>query len=372
MQAEQANQASLMVELMQIAIAAPDVPTAVTPILERMVQDTAADGAIYFQKKDQIHVARSFSGAMPESPLMDQILKYGLPAETPLMIALNQSPQPFFFNRTDRDDVTTGFPELGVVSLAAAPVRAASGEFVGALLMHTFDLHTWQPDEANLIASIAGAPAGLVARLVAEEQTISAHERTLRALGYSVEQRDQTAHGHTDRVTELALETGSELALSDLELRSLRLGAYLHDIGNMAIPDSILLKPGPLDDGERSQMRQHTVIGHQFAVELDCLSDDSLSVIRSHHEHWDGSGYPDQLSGDKIPLLARIFAVCDVYDALTNERPYKNAWTQEEAVAEIQSHAGIRFDQDVVDAFLNILSRHVDHSATFEDKNGRS
>jgi putative nucleotidyltransferase with HDIG domain len=354
MQADQINQASIIVELMQIAVAAPDVPSAVTPILERLAEDTAAEGAAYFQERDDMYVSRATFGRMPEGPVMEQIMMYGLPGETPLMVALKESPQPFFFNDTEREDTTTGFPELGVVGLAAAPVRDIDGHFVGAFLMHTFERHTWTATEANLFAAMTGALANLIARLVAEEQLAETREQSLRALGLALEYRDREPVGHIDRVAEMALAIGEHLKLNEQQTLALRWGAYLHDIGKNAISDDILLKPDSLTEDERETVREHASAGRAFAEKLGFLPEDSLDLILHHHERWDGTGYPSSLAGNDIPLLARIFSVCDVYDALTSSRPYRQAWTHEDTMAEIRSQSGKQFDPDIVDAVVAV------------------
>ncbi|MFW6234134.1 MAG: HD-GYP domain-containing protein, partial [Spirochaetota bacterium] len=128
--------------------------------------------------------------------------------------------------------------------------------------------------------------------------------------------------------------------------------AYLHDIGKISVPDSILLKPASLSPEEWAIMKSHSVVGYDFAKQLGFLPKSSLDVVRFHHERWDGTGYPDGLSGDSIPLGARIFAVADVFDALMSARPYKKAWSLAEAREEILRHAGTHFDTEIVQAFL--------------------
>lgn len=140
--------------------------------------------------------------------------------------------------------------------------------------------------------------------------------------------------------------------LDTIDLHHLRQGAYLHDLGKLCVPDQILRKPGRLTPEEWAVMQRHVVQGHDLATQIAGLSAHTLGVIRSHHERWDGRGYPDSLAGTNIPLSARIFVVCDVYDALISERPYKNAWSHEAAVSEIEREAGQHFDPDVVRAFL--------------------
>ncbi len=177
-------------------------------------------------------------------------------------------------------------------------------------------------------------------------------EGGLLGLGLALEHRDLETAGHTVRVVSLAARLGQALGLSSAELEALRQGAYLHDIGELAVPDAILLKPGELTDAEGQAMRSHSVRGYEIASQIPTLSRGGLEVIRYHHERWDGLGYPDGLRGEAIPLAARIFAVCDVFDALTSERPYKLTWTEADALCEIRAQAGRRFDTLAVEVFL--------------------
>jgi HD-GYP domain-containing protein (c-di-GMP phosphodiesterase class II) len=130
---------------------------------------------------------------------------------------------------------------------------------------------------------------------------------------------------------------------------------YCHDIGKLVIPDSVLLKPGRLDADEWAIMKTHSCKGGEIARSIPTLTSGAIDVIHHHHERWDGAGYPDGLSGEKIPLVARIISVCDVYDALTSVRPYKEAWSVQEAKAEIERQAGTQFDPRVVHAFLPLV-----------------
>lgn len=354
--------AQLIVDLTQLALSAPDIPSAVLPALDTLVSRTRAAGSAYFQVGGGMFKARSASGVMPQGPVMEAILAHGLPAETPLMRALEASSLPLFFDDTSAAPETAGFPELGVTSMAAAPVLSRGGELQGAFLMHTFEPHAWSPRECDLFGAVAGVLAALAARLVAEEQALVEKENALRAkegaikaLGVAVESRDSEVKGHTDRVTELALKVGEALKLSPGDLDALRWGAYLHDLGKVATPDAILHKPGRLSDEEWGTMRQHVTAGHHVAEQLDFLPPATLETVLHHHERWDGQGYPHRLKGAEIPLLARIFSVCDVYDALTSKRPYKKAWSHEEALFEIRAQSGTQFDPQVVEVFAGLF-----------------
>lgn len=158
------------------------------------------------------------------------------------------------------------------------------------------------------------------------------------ALAHSVEARHSRAGGHSDRLAEHAIELGESLGLSADDLQELRLGCLLHDIGKVAVPDKILLKPARLNPEETEIVRQHPVTGEKICAPLRCLRP-ILPLIRHHHEHMDGSGYPDRLYGEEIPLKARILQVADVYDALTSDRPYRKALSSKEALGILHREA---------------------------------
>lgn len=214
--------------------------------------------------------------------------------------------------------------------------------------MYSTKRHRWKARERDLFGAVTWTLAALVTRLVAEDDAI-------RALGSAVENRDVSVKEHLERVTELAEQLGRALGLDRPTLAALSRGAYLHDLGKLATPDLVLHKPGPLTLDERAVMQQHAEAGHRIAQQLAFLPQAALDVVLYHHERWDGRGYPQGLVGDTIPLTARIFAVCDVYDALTSARPYKPAWTPAEALTEIAAQAGRHFDPYVVSAFLEVL-----------------
>ncbi|WP_350242280.1 HD domain-containing phosphohydrolase [Deinococcus sonorensis] len=180
-------------------------------------------------------------------------------------------------------------------------------------------------------------------------------EAGMRTLSRVLEARDAETQGHTARAARLATRLGAHFRLDRTALEHLRYGAYLHDIGKLCIPERILKKPGKLTPEERATMQRHATEGHDLVTRLPGVAPQIVAVIRSHHERWDGRGYPDGLAGTDIPLGARIFSVCDVYDALISERPYKRAWSHDDAVLEIERQAGGQFDPEVVRAFLALV-----------------
>ncbi|MFK7603515.1 HD-GYP domain-containing protein [Deinococcus sp. SM5_A1] len=200
-----------------------------------------------------------------------------------------------------------------------------------------------------------GQLSALVERLATDERADAVCEAALRVLGLALEVRDGETKGHTDRVAALAMRMAEALCWSPSQTRALRWGAYLHDIGKIAIPDTVLLKPGALDAGEWAVMRSHVEEGMQVAATLGELPEVTLEVVRDHHERWDGQGYPAGKAGREISLAGRLFALCDVYDALISERPYKAAWSSQAALAEIETLAGRHFDAVLAGVFVELL-----------------
>jgi len=178
-----------------------------------------------------------------------------------------------------------------------------------------------------------------------------AYHETVSALASALESKDLGTGEHSQRVHRYAAELARVVAPSLVDDESVAYGFVLHDIGKIGIPDSILQKPGPLTQPERRVMQTHTVLGEQMLAGVTLLQRGGLEVVRSHHERWDGQGYPDGLAGDQIPMAARVFAVADALDAMTSDRPYRLALSWTDARHEIAAKIGSQFDPDVVEAF---------------------
>jgi PAS domain S-box-containing protein len=179
-----------------------------------------------------------------------------------------------------------------------------------------------------------------------------AYDATLEGWAKALELRDRETVGHAHRVIEMTLRIADKVGIQGESLQHIRRGALLHDIGKMGIPDSILLKPGPLTPNEWEIMRQHPVHAYDMLKTIDYLSP-ALEIPYCHHEKWDGNGYPRRLKGSDIPISARIFAIVDVWDALTSNRPYRYAWPERQALDYIQMESGRHFDPEVVNAFFS-------------------
>ena len=277
-------------------------------------------------------------------------------------------------------NVLTVIPIITIALIYGMKVGAVAG-IIFSFYISVIRILNQDPDfiltNAVVLALVAGVSGGVFGLLSdqrkallrseenltkrVEEQTIelrrlleeleSAYETTLEGWARALELRDKETEGHSRRVTELATDIARKLGLSEDEIKQVYYGALLHDIGKMGIPDKILNKPGPLNPEERAVVDQHPVMAYELLKDISYLGR-AIEIPYSHHEHWDGSGSPQGLEGEDIPLSARIFAVVDYWDALTSDRPYRKAWTPEKAKQYIQDNSGSIFDPKVVDLFL--------------------
>jgi putative nucleotidyltransferase with HDIG domain len=252
----------------------------------------------------------------------------------------------------------------GFVTYYAVPL-VAKGQVKGVLELFQRASFEPDPDWQDFLESLATQAAIAIdnAQLFADLQRSNqelalAYDTTLEGWSRALELRDQETEGHTSRVTDLTLRLSRTMGMSEAELVQVRRGALLHDIGKMGIPDSILLKDSPLSAEEWAVMRRHPIYAHELLSPVPFLKS-ALDIPYCHHEKWDGSGYPQGLIGEQIPLAARIFAIVDVWDALNSDRPYRPAWPKDKAVRYIRSQAGTHFDPRIVDVFLGTIQEEL-------------
>lgn len=189
--------------------------------------------------------------------------------------------------------------------------------------------------------------------LVHRQQLSTSYEAVLDALLTALDTRNTETEGHSERVTAYTMLLSERMAIPGDQLYHIERGALLHDIGKIGVPDRILLKSGPLDDLEWAEMRRHSFVGYTMCSRVGFLNE-AAEIVLHHHEQWGGGGYPNGLAGREIPLGARVFAVADALDAMTTDRPYRDAVAYEQARQEIASHSGDQFDPEVVEAFLAV------------------
>ncbi|WP_353540773.1 HD-GYP domain-containing protein [Deinococcus xinjiangensis] len=236
------------------------------------------------------------------------------------------------------------------------PVYGRASNHLGVLILTRPDERDFDDEEKSVVASFGRLLGAQLGQWHAIRDLRDANELTLRSLGAALERRDDETGGHTQRVVNTSMRLARRLGWDEEQVKALRWGAYLHDLGKIAIPDAILHKPGPLDIDERRIIQTHTSVGYDILQDLHFLPAETLDLVRYHHERWDGTGYPTGLRGQNIPETARVFSIVDVYDALTNARPYKPAWTRERALQEIRAQSGKQFDPQYVEAFLRMVA----------------
>ena len=256
---------------------------------------------------------------------------------------------------TDSTPLAKVLRQLGIRALFSLPIVTDERQL--GLTLFRFDLaQGWMALDRSLLSAAAQMLGAVISRTERVSNLETAYDGALRAIGVALEARDRETAGHTDRVTGLADRIGLELGLNDVQRRNLRWGAYLHDIGKFQIPDAILLKPGKLDPDERTVIETHASLGYDLTRNLAFLPEATRLVVRHHHERWDGRGYPDRLRSETIPLEARIFALCDVFDALTSHRPYKSALPVQQALEVVRDGAAAgQFDPRVFAVFERVV-----------------
>jgi GAF domain-containing protein len=229
-----------------------------------------------------------------------------------------------------------------------------NGRAWGAISVQSTEIEAFDEEDSRLLQAVADQLGAALRSATLYEQLERAYLGTAEALSAALEAKDSYTAAHSRSLVQRAEAVGRWLGMSDAALRALRYAAVFHDIGKLAVPEAILNKSGPLTEEEFAVVQRHTVVGEQILAPVEFL-EDVLPLVRGAHERWDGSGYPDGLAGEQIPLGARIVFACDTYDAMTTDRPYRAALPEEEARAELRRVAGSQLDPRVVDALLAVV-----------------
>ena len=362
------DQAALEARTLAATLNLKDGETGNDDKLKNFLQDRSSSRRDFFVLAEVYGVTHQSAGeaALPRYDVIDTVFNR------------TRHPFPELGDSWYTKSVINGSPYLQVmVPLSGADGRL-NGWFEGIYRLSPETLAAIQTDIAQIIALVAGAvllTAGVLyplmnslqGHIVATARTLlRSNIDTLKVLGSAIAKRDSDTHAHNFRVTVYAVRIAQTLGLEDGAIRSLIKGSFLHDVGKIAVPDAILLKPGKLDEAEFAEMKTHVVHGLDIIAASDWLKD-AADVVGSHHEKVDGSGYPRGLAKDAVPLAARIFAVADVFDALTSERPYKKPMTPEKTMAILEEGRGRHFDETVLDAFITLMPHIHDEVARRSD-----
>jgi putative nucleotidyltransferase with HDIG domain len=256
--------------------------------------------------------------------------------------------------------------QAGVAVIAALLLGLALSRFITNPILHLKEAAT-QIAKGNLKARVDTRGTDEVAVLAqtfnemahnllrSQADLVTAYDKTIEGWVKALELRDRETLGHTLRAASLTLELARRMNIDESKLENIHRGVLLHDIGKMGIPDHILLKPGPLTLGERKIIEEHPSLAREMLEQIEFLHP-CIDIPYFHHERWDGSGYPNGLAGEQIPIEARLFAIIDVWDALTSDRTYRRAWPPEEALRYLQEQSGKAFDPQVVEAFVGMMT----------------
>jgi putative nucleotidyltransferase with HDIG domain len=293
--------------------------------------------------RSQRQVARGLSYYLADYPATAAVLESRMPSAISTADA-GADPAELFVLR-----------EMDMQAVLLIPL-VASGEPWGLIEVYDSRARSFTAGERHLAELAATQIGALLAAFEHEERAQRVYRETLASLSNALEAKDAVTSQHTEEVVRLAVAVAAELGLELDLVRNVELGAVLHDIGKVRVPEAILNKPGPLTDDEWAVMRTHPEVGEQILRPIQSLQA-ILPIVRHHHERWDGTGYPDRLMGRAIPPGARIVAVCDAYRAMTEDRPYRAALGEVEARKELKLGAGGQFDEECVSALLHALDR---------------
>ncbi len=267
----------------------------------------------------------------------------------PLIIHDVQSDRRFFMTADDRSSFTTR-------DMACVPVKTKH-RILGVLQAINKRHGSFDEEDQEALVALANQVAIAVENAGLYQELKEAFYGTAQALAETIEKRDPYTGGHTRRVMEYAMSIGETMGLPAKELEDLKLAAILHDVGKIGVRDNVLLKEGKLDSDEYQKMNMHSEYGAQILDHVKQLKD-IIPGVRNHHERIDGQGYPDHLKGEEIPLVARIIAVADTFDAMTTDRPYRKGLSFETAIEELRRNSGIQFDPEMVEAFIKASAKN--------------
>jgi HD-GYP domain-containing protein (c-di-GMP phosphodiesterase class II) len=283
------------------------------------------------------------------------------PASNALLRAIQRSGKPVIVDDAQLDSRFEKWAAgVNIHGWLGVPL-VARGQIIGYITLDSFRPNAFHENDAALAQTFAHQAAAAIdnARLftsleLTNEELSKAYDTTLEGWGNALELRDKETQGHTRRVAELTLKLARQIGLREPELTHIRRGVLVHDIGKMGVPDRILHKKNPLTAKEWEQLQRHPQYAFDLLYPIAYLRP-AIEVPYCHHERWDGKGYPRGLVAEEIPLLARIFSVVDVWDALLSDRPYRKAWPRQKVLKYIRAQAGLLFDPRIAETFLRLM-----------------
>jgi HD domain/GAF domain len=338
--------------------AANDLPDLFAALAHSVAKNIHADACLISLLDEERDVLRDVAASVIAPARLNTVaMEYRL-SEFPMTRAVleKHNPREVSIHDPDADPAERAvLDDLGFRRVLLCPLIVEDRAIGTVECYRTVD-RGFRKDDPDQVAFLAAFAANTYSRIQLAAKLESHYTVTLEALASALEAKDPNTEAHTGRIRDMALALSTAMQVPPELRRAVKLGAILHDVGKIGIADAILLKPGPLDDEEWQVMRQHPLIGERMLQGIDFVAP-ALPIVRHHHERWDGNGYPDRLTKDEIPLGARIVAVCDAFDAMTSDRPYRKGMPMEHACDELISCAGKQFDPMCVALLVDVVSR---------------
>lgn len=353
---------STLYEVVSQASTARDLDAVLRFILDKAcVVMSAEKGSLFLIEGDRLRPKVSRGIEMPEN------LEFALGEGVAGWVALHGSAKIVEDTMREPRFARRGAPTARPETMLCVPLKA--GEKVIGVLNVDRDLRygAFTAEESRLLTTLASAAEGTIQRILLFEDLAAIVDEILEGFATAVEARDKYTYGHSKRVRQIALAIAKRLRLADEEVETIGRAALLHDVGKIGIPNEILLKTGPLTAPEYEAMKEHVVFGERIINRIRRMSE-VARIVRHHHEFWDGSGYPDGLAGDRIPIGSAIIAVADAYDTIVTDRPYRAARSRVEAVEELRRCGARQFHPLVVGAFLTIADRTFNTETGVDDE----
>ena len=347
---------------------ATDLPDLFAGLARAVVTTLHADACLVSLFEPETGILRDVAASVVPPARLNSLAEEYKIEDFPATLRVLESGQPMEVSRSDLNADESELSLLGSLGFSRLLMNRfrVDANTVGTIEVYRTDDRPFRSDDPKQMDILASVAANTYSRIQLAARLEVHYTETIEALVSALEARDPYTQAHAGRIRDTAVALSVAMQVPTEERRAVRLGSILHDVGKIGVADSILLKSGSLTEDEWAIMRTHPEIGEKMLQSIDFLAP-ALPIVRHHHERWDGTGYPDKLAGEEIPIGARIVAVCDSFDAMTSDRPYRAAMSVDEACEELQRHAGTQFDPKCVDLLVQIVSE-MGETSRLEDR----
>lgn len=336
---------------------ATDLPDLFAGLARSLVATLHADAALVSLYEPETGILRDIAASVVPPARLNSLAEEYKIDDYPATKRVLETGRSMEVSLSDTDAEPSELALLGDLGFARMLMTRFSvdGNVAGTIEVYRTEDRPFRSDDPKQLDILASFAANAYSRIQLAARLEEHYTETIEALVSALEARDPYTEAHAGRIRDTAVALSVAMKIPIEQRRAIRLGSILHDVGKIGISDSILLKPGALTDEEWAIMKTHPEIGERMLLSIDFL-EPALPIVRHHHERWDGTGYPDRLAGVDIPIGARIVAVCDSFDAMTSDRPYRPAMSIEDACEELRRGTGTQFDPECVDLLIQMVA----------------